>query len=142
MPMTPNISATPAATASRTMVKAICADALSTMAWSVVTSASASLGSTRLTAPRTEGSSADGGVVERTTKAISATSGPSNAVGGMPGPPAIDIGMYNCDAASGSASDRLGVFETTPTISSGVGPGAPSARAGGALDDTYWPRGF
>src|SRR6202023_1652374 len=73
-----------------------------------------------------------GGVAERTTKFMTATSGPIKAGTGISGPPAIDIGMYNWATGVGSPSAFAGVAETTPTIVSQSGAGSDDV---GSVDD-------
>ena len=67
MPITPSISATPAAITRSTIVNAICAEARSSESCSVRTSASARFLSMVSIARRTDGRSPSGAVVDRTT---------------------------------------------------------------------------
>ena len=70
-----------------------------------------------------------------------ATFGPTSATVGMPGPPAMDIGMYSVGTGRRSASAVVVVFETMPTMVSQVTLGASPGRAGALLEATCWPMG-
>ena len=110
MPTMPSSRATPAAITSKTIVNAVCAEAESSTSCSVLTCASASFGSTSLTARRAAGARFCGGTDVRMTKLIAPRGGTMFMMR------APINGMYIFGTGVGSASARVGVFATTPTI--------------------------
>ena len=119
--------------ASSTIVNAICAEARSSTSCSVRTCASARSGSTASIARAPTAQRTDGGVAIARRSSSRRRPDRSGSLG-MPGPPAIDIGMNTCGIGSVRRARSVGVFGTTPTIVSQGGSGRSAIGGVGRFD--------